>query len=126
MLKNLLVIEQDAVGLKQVSWFPSAEYLISHGDGNDNIFILIAKFKPDLILIENQRSDRSGAIISSEIKHNPHTSSIPVGLFSSLPLLKADISVSHANFFFEKSISASALKEMVEQNTMTKIYYDEY
>lgn len=126
MLKILLVIEQDAVGLKQIAGFPSSEYLISKEDGNDNIFILIAKFKPDLILIENERSDRSGAIISSEIKHNPHTSSVPVGLFSSLPLLKADINLSHANFSFEKSISALSLKEMVEQNTMIKIYYDEY
>lgn len=126
MLKKLLLIEQDTVGLKRVAWFLSSEYLISNEDGNDNIFILIAKFKPDLILIENQRSDRSGAIISSQIKLNPHTSSVPVGLFSTLPLLKADINLSHANFFFEKSISTFALEEMVEKNTLTKIYYDEY
>ncbi len=85
-MPRILVIDDDKDLLEVVHALLTKRGFVVEIDNNwENGFEKIKKFKPQLILLDVFLSGVDGLEICKQLKSNPHTSQIPIVIFSAYP-----------------------------------------
>ena len=117
-MKKLLVIEDDPDTLTIIRFlFEDKGFNVSESQNKVPIELII-KNNPNLILLDHVLPDGFGKEICKEIKANPHTSHIPVILFSTVTGLEKLANEGSADAYIEKPFDINDLEKMVMKMTL--------
>lgn len=85
MKSKILIIDDDSAVLEILSiWFEDEGFEVKSVLGTDNIFQLLERFHPDVILLDYLLKGDSGGEICLQIKDNHQYQHLPVVIFSVL------------------------------------------
>ena len=76
--KTLLLVDDDAVMIRTLREGLSTSYKVLPANSGANALKILAKTKPDLILLDYEMPDMNGTQVFEALKANPETADIPV------------------------------------------------
>lgn len=131
MTKTILIIDDEPDIRDYLIAVLEDHSYITHGvDERESIMKAVAKFRPDLIILDIMMPERSGLSVYKELRTTPETTGIPIvlltGVTSDTVHLRAGISeflekesVSSPNRFIDKPIDIpellSSIKRLLEE-----------
>lgn len=116
MKKKILIVDDDEAIVDAISMVLDMEgYDIASTTKGNEIFEMIAKHRPDLILLDMLISGTDGRELCKTLKRNKETKEIPVVMISAHPSAKKTILECGANDFLPKPFETSELIKVVKQ-----------
>lgn len=116
MNKNILICE-DEEGIVEVTKIVLEEkgYNVIAVPDNTQIFDIVEKVKPNLILLDLWMPGLSGEEIARKLKNDPETKEIPIIIVSANRYTKNIAEDVGADNFLEKPFDIDALEKIVQQ-----------
>src|SRR5690554_1626131 len=117
MIKKILLVDDNESILDAVSMvLEDAGYLVDQTLKGDEVYQKIAKFMPDLILLDVLLSKKDGRDICKKIKANEKTKHIPIIMISAHPNAEKSIKECGAEFFLAKPFETDVLLQTIKQS----------
>ncbi|GAC1310713.1 MAG: hypothetical protein NVSMB24_28530 [Mucilaginibacter sp.] len=102
-IKRVLILDDDAASLDIMErLLISAGFRVKAVEQTDDIFALIAQYKPDVLVVDYLLRGPNGGELCHQIKANPATSHIPVIITSAFSQISRSINKSGCDDFIEK------------------------
>ncbi len=116
MAKKVLVVDDDE-GILDIAKIVLTEkgYDVTILQVSKQIYKLIDKLKPDIILLDLWMPHLSGDVIAKELRNNPKTAHIPIILVSAVKDLKGVANNVEADAFIGKPFDIEVLENTVEK-----------
>ena len=76
--KTLLLVDDDAVMIRTLREGLSTSYKVLPANSGANALKILARAKPDLILLDYEMPEMNGPQVLAELRNNPDTANIPV------------------------------------------------
>lgn len=116
MSKQILIIDDDEDILKVLETILTYnDFEVTGIDETENIFELIEKYNPDLIITDFLLSGLNGGEICQRIKSNKDTCHIPVILISAYPELAISFGKFGFDAFINKPFNIGDLVEKIDE-----------
>lgn len=117
MAKKILVIDDDEGILEGFeAILKENEYSVTTSVDANDLFSLVKKASPDLILLDVLLSGVDGIDACRKLKQNKSTKQIPVIIVSAHPKVQKDIKLALADDFLAKPFEMNNLLKMVKKH----------
>lgn len=116
MAKKVLVVDDDE-GILDIAKIVLSEkgYEVTILQISKQIYKVVKKIQPDIILLDLWMPHLSGDVIAKELKKNPETAHIPIILISAVKDIKSVANSVESDAFIGKPFDIEVLEDTVER-----------
>ncbi len=110
-MRKILVVNNDIDGMWLLQkWLERKEYEVKYTGNEEEVFNIMRKFAPDLVLVDVLQSE-----VAEQLKSNEHTKEIPVILMTGYTISKQSINATIADDVIEKPFNPKLLEKKIER-----------
>jgi DNA-binding response OmpR family regulator len=119
--KRILIIDDDAALLDILKDFlEDSGFEVLTDDKGSNIFHLIDRFRPNLIILDYLLDGVNGGEICHQVKHHPASKHIPVILYSAYPKVLLSLGTYNCDLFIPKPFDLSRFLNEITKLVFTR------
>ncbi|MDB5131308.1 MAG: hypothetical protein JWR02_1057 [Mucilaginibacter sp.] len=119
--KRILIIDDDAALLEILKDFlQESGFEVLTDEKGLNVFQLIERFRPNLIILDYLLDDINGGEICHQVKHHPASKHIPVILYSAYPKVLLSLGTYNCDLFIPKPFDLSPFLNEITKLVFTR------